>query len=151
MKINKRQLCITVGQKLRGLREEFNLTVPEMSERLRLKANTYRKNESGVAFPSPNTLHHLVKEFAISLDWFFFNHGPQYFKQKDREEELEGKIKELQSQLEEAENTTAAGSGLPSEVKELVDHMAKTPLLHYEILAQYHRFKMNHKGETTNL
>ncbi len=141
MKIKKRELCAAAARKLRELRRELKLSSPEMAHRLRLTQNSYRKNELGIVFPNPNTLHLLIKEFGISLDWFFFNHGPQYFKGKSRELELEKKIKELQAELVETKKASASGMGLPAEVKELVGCMAADLLLNHEILAQFQRYK----------
>ncbi|MCP5051208.1 MAG: helix-turn-helix transcriptional regulator [bacterium] len=160
MKINRHELSLNAGEKLRKLRKEFHLTSPEMADRLRLKSNNYRKNENGVAFPNPKTLYLLTTEFNVSLDWFFFDRGPKFLSEKNREQELEKKIAELEKELELArqgntrlEKEAEAKSQLEQEVKEMLDYMEQVPVFYHETLAHFHRFKMQNRqaAEPINL
>ncbi len=83
---------------------------------------------------------------------------------QEKAAEMQEKAAEMQQELEQAgqkltetENlleqkktaeAIAAETALSPEVKELVDSMGQVPLLHYEILAYYHRFKMENKEIT---
>jgi hypothetical protein len=47
-------------------------------------------------------------------------------------------------EITSVKNVEPAPPPLPEDLKELVDHMEKMPLLRHEILAHFHRFKEEH-------
>jgi transcriptional regulator with XRE-family HTH domain len=143
------------------LRRQLGYSRPEMAERFGITSNALGKNEHGESFPNTQTLHRLASDFDISMDWLFFNKAPMYHKEKKPMEELEQEMGELQKELEVArqqiavnakekpleseEMGTAAVLQLAPDIRELVEQMGKIPLLHHEILAYFHRFKMENK------
>jgi transcriptional regulator with XRE-family HTH domain len=72
--------------------------------------------------------------------------------QEDLEERLKNQLaKEIRESLEprlreelKAKQAAAAGIEVRSEVKELLSHMSRVPLLYYEVLVHLHRFKLEH-------
>ncbi|MGD2090445.1 MAG: helix-turn-helix transcriptional regulator [Candidatus Aminicenantes bacterium] len=157
MKINKREFSQEVGRQLKMLRRQLGYSRTEMAEQFGISNNALGKNENGESFPNVQTLHRLASQFDISMDWFLFNKGSMYYKEKKTTEELEKEVARLQKELEQArmidketkqeiiEGVPDAEPQLAPDVRELVEHMAKIPLLHYEILAYFHRFKMENK------
>jgi predicted nucleic acid-binding Zn-ribbon protein len=72
--------------------------------------------------------------------------------QKELEQTRQQKM-ETQKELEQIRqqqmaDKAAAQPELDTEVKELVEQMGRIPLLHYEILAYFHRFQMENKPLT---
>lgn len=63
------------------------------------------------------------------MDWLLLGEGPMYLKEK--EEISEPAPKTLQTMRED--------------VGELIKHMERIPLLHYEVLALFHRFREDRK------
>ncbi|MCP5053137.1 MAG: hypothetical protein GY940_38575, partial [bacterium] len=104
----------------------------------------YYRNESGAAIPGARTLWLLCKEYDVSMDWFLFNKGPMSFKQKEPgTTEPETKP---QKEPEVIIKTITVPMELPGDVEELFDHMKNIPLLHYEILTHFHKFKVENEG-----
>jgi hypothetical protein len=90
----------------------------------------------------------MAEEFDISLDWFLLNRGPQHFlKERERVKALEQALQKAEEELKaleekgkQLETTDAAGIQNRPEIKELLEHMEREPLLYHEILAHLHRF-----------
>ncbi len=174
MKKKDKRLCLDIGERLRMLREEWQLKKHQMAHRLGISPNNYIKYESGQIFPNPTSQHQLLTKYHISMDWFIFGIGPRYSIHKKVEEELLKQIADLKKESEDRleENTElkkeleaseeqkddlenelkrekAAMAALPEmseDVKELVKQMNRIPLLRYEILAQFQRFLREEKG-----
>jgi hypothetical protein len=77
--------------------------------------------------------------------------GPMYYKEKEeipeekpveKEEEIQKEIEEVRVPAVEKEST---GETWPEEIRELLDHMECIPLLRYELLAYFYKFKEEHK------
>ncbi|MCP5054329.1 MAG: helix-turn-helix transcriptional regulator [bacterium] len=139
MRGRSKEMLRDVGLKLRNLRRELDFTKKEMAKRCGVDTSTYYRNESGSAFPSARTLRLLCHEYDISMDWLLFNKGPMRFKQKEPgtkpRKEPEVVVKTITVPME-----------LPGDVEELFDHMKGIPLLHYEILTHFHKFKVENEG-----
>lgn len=122
------------GAKLKKIRNENHLTMNDMAAKLNLNRGTYSRNENGLTIPSYFTLYRLGNDFEISLDWFVLDKAPMYFGE------------------EEEETMSPLPLPLPhaADINELLDHMEKIPLLRYEILAQFHRFKEEHPSLVQN-
>ena len=54
---------------------------------------------------------------------------------------LEKEIKTLKAQLKKNETDLTLTAKMTPEMKEMVETMQETPLLNFELLAQYNRFK----------
>jgi hypothetical protein len=80
-----------------------------------------------------------------------------YYKEKGREAELEKALEELEKELEmerekkgkkgKALEEIAAGTEIETkaEVEELLAHMERIPLLYYEVLVHFQRFKIENR------
>jgi len=137
-----------------------------MASRLGISRGAYNKNERGINFPCIDTQRRLSEDFDISMDWLLFNKGAMFYKEKDvreRERELEQAVEELKRQLEEerkkheaeykrleaeckrhekAAQDKAAGLEIKPEVRELLDTMERVPMLFYEIMLHFQKFKV---------
>ncbi|NIM15965.1 MAG: helix-turn-helix domain-containing protein [Candidatus Aminicenantes bacterium] len=148
-----RSLIQGAGLRLKKVRELLNFPRKEMARRLDVKNVTYYKNENGETFPGLQTLSRLSNEFDISMDWFLFNKGPVYYKEKGSEAELEKAQEELEMEREKkgkkgkAVEETAAGTEIEMkpEVKALLAHMERIPLLYHEVLVHFQRFKIENR------
>ncbi len=103
MMLDEKSLPRKGSMKLKQLREIFNITSKEMARRLGVTRTTYWKNEGGGAFPAFRSLKVLMDDFDISMDWFIFDKGPMYFKEKVKAEEIVTLRKNLE--LEKQKNT----------------------------------------------
>ena len=93
-------------------------------------------------------------EDQVSLDWLIFSKGPMYFNEKERAAEIEVLKKQLSLKTESEKavppdsekEKKVAWPDLKPGIKELVEHMEAIPLLYYEILGQFQRFKIDNKA-----
>ena len=116
---NERKTIGGTGQRLRLIRKQFQLTREEMSARLGIKIKSYYKNENNETLPSFKSLHRLQKDFDVSMDWFIFNKGPMFLKEKQAEintEKVETKVENISPELQG-----------------LMDEMEQDPRLRHEI------------------
>jgi transcriptional regulator with XRE-family HTH domain len=122
-----------IGDRLKQLREHLKYSREEMSSHFSLTKSGYDRNERGETFPSGNMLIRLAKNFGVSMDWLLFDRGPMYYKEKEQEAETpeEQKARETLQALQDA---------IP-EVKELLDYMGRDPLLRYEVLIHFYKYK----------
>lgn len=60
-----------LGENLRKLRKEKNLTQKQLAEYLGVTARTIGYYENGQRFPSPETINRIADFFNVSLDWLF--------------------------------------------------------------------------------
>jgi transcriptional regulator with XRE-family HTH domain len=109
------------------VREQLNYSIQDMARRLGLSHSGYFKNESGITFPKLNTLARLHEEYDISMDWLIFNQEPMH--NKDRQPE-QGEEKE-----------TLDRGDVSSDVRELLEYMDQDPLLRYEVLVYFYKYK----------
>ncbi|MCP5054447.1 MAG: helix-turn-helix transcriptional regulator [bacterium] len=163
-----------VGSRLKLLRKQLGYDQDQMGSRLGVTRSGYFKNENGRAFPGIDTMHRLKTDLDISMDWLIFGRGPMHYTEVQRMQEAETRAGSLQKELEQAREKISAseqelkqarekisarendisrltGMGdavLTPEVKEMLDQMANIPLLYYETMAHYHRFKLDHKTLT---
>jgi transcriptional regulator with XRE-family HTH domain len=61
---------MNVGEKLRQLRQEKNLTQPELAEALGIEQSYLSKLETGKSLPSGDVLNRILAVFGLSLDQF---------------------------------------------------------------------------------
>jgi transcriptional regulator with XRE-family HTH domain len=132
--MSRSEFAKATGAKLEKIRKARNITITNMANALAIDRVTYVKNENGVTIPNFLTLYKLADDFDISLDWFVLDEEPMHRSEKITESKVENDAESLQS------------LSYTSDIKELMDHMDKIPLLRYEILAQFHRFKEDHQA-----
>lgn len=162
MEMNKDKLLRQIAAKLKNLREQWGYDRKEMAAYFGISRVGYSKNENGQSFPGIKTQFRLSQDHDISIDWFMFDKGPMHFKEKEKINVLEKKTAELeenihQLQLEkenleqrnkELEKNLAeknAALEITPEIKELVEHMKKIPLLYHDVLAGFQKFKWDNK------
>lgn len=133
----KRISRVRTGLRLQKIREHLNYSRQEMADFMGIKLPTYYKNENSETFPRLESLILLFEKHDISMDWFMFGKGPMLFqKERNRVRDLEQKLETLREKVERKATP---------EVKELVEHMDRIPLLRHEVLGFFHRFKMDNR------
>ena len=141
-----RSLVQEAGVKLRKLREQLNYSLKEMAVHLGVTRAAYWKNENGESFPGYQSLRRLSEVHDISMDWFIFNKGPMYGQEKGRDEELEELKKELALEREKnAGMERKREMELKPELKELVAHMDRIPVLYHDVLLRFQKFILENK------
>ncbi len=132
--MDKRSVLRETGSKLRTFRETLKLKVSEMADGIGNERTGYIRYEQGKTPAKLMTLYKLAEKYDLSLDWLIRNKGPMYYKEKE---------------MKEAKPITTLDS-LPNDIKELLDHMEKVPLLRYEVLAFFLKFKDKNKEMVAN-
>lgn len=142
----------TIGYRLKELRQLLNFTQEKMAVYFGLKRTSYSKYEVGEISPNYLVLEKLGNDFDVSLDWLICGKGPMFFKEKMAEEtantQPEEGIKQVENevpQIPQSPRQEQEEKPFSREHRELVEHMEKIPLLHYEVMGFYHRFKIDNK------
>lgn len=60
---------VPIAQRVKTLREEYNLTQRELAERLRVAHNTVSQYENGTVYPSLGLVVELARIFDVSTDY----------------------------------------------------------------------------------
>lgn len=170
MGIHTKTLLQQSALKMRKLREQLNYTRKEMASYVGISPGAYWKNEAGETFPGLGTLSRMSKDHDLSMDWFIFDRGPMYYKEKEKAEELAKALEEKQVELAKEKEErrqerekhraeleqvgpkverrpagNAAGLEIKPGLRDLFEHMERIPLLYHEIMAQFQRFKKDNR------
>jgi len=138
MRTDNRKTAQEVGARLKELRGCLNYSRNEIANRLGITANAFGKNENGNTLPGIPTLRRLSGDLNVSMDWLFFNRGPMVYHEKLSEEEAFSEEEKKAPRIEEV---------MP-DVRELLDHMDKDPLLRHKVLLDFYKYKKeNEKPE----
>jgi transcriptional regulator with XRE-family HTH domain len=142
--MDKKKLLKEIGYKLNKIRDSLHLNTTEMAACLESERTSYIRYEQGQTPPKITTLFSLGESYGISLDWLIRNKGPMYFKETENEVEA---IKEPEKEIDitNAPPAQPTVDSLPDDIRELLDHMEKIPLLRYEVLAFFLKFKDKNK------
>jgi transcriptional regulator with XRE-family HTH domain len=142
----------TIGYRLKELRKSISYTQEKMATHFGLKRTSYSKYEIGETAPNYLVLEKLGNDFDTSLDWLICGKGPMIFKEKTAGETANTQPEAGINQVENdvlpipcSPRQEQEGKSLSREHRELVEHMEKIPLLHYEVMGFYHRFKIDNK------
>lgn len=138
--MNMKDLTKEVAYKMRKFRQSLKLSNSQMAAKLGVERSTYHRNEEGRTLPGISTLLKLGNYYDISLDWLLRNKGPMYCKEKIVEKEKEVKIEEPKP-----DPFAKVLETLGDEAKELLEYMERIPLLRYEVLVLFHKFKEERK------
>ncbi len=133
-----KSLKSTVSRRLIELRQSLNYSTRKMGEYFKVSATTYHRYEQGKMLPGFRSLYSAAEKLGISLDWLVCSKGPVYYKEieeKDQVEEMEKK---------EPPQDFLPGSS-QEEIKDLLEHMNRIPLLRHEVLVYFYKFKAEHK------
>ncbi len=129
--MDRKTLLVDVGDKLRKARKPLKYSENEMADRLDAYRTSYHRYERGETSPQLTALYELARTFDISLDWLIADKGPMYYKEKQ--------VKEKPGP---AADTPQA---VREDINELLEHMEQIPLLRYEVLVMFHKFKEDRK------
>jgi len=122
--INRKKVLQDIALRLKKIRETLGFSPVDMTKRIGTYRTNYYKYESAASFPHFAVLARLGNNLGVSLDWLILDKGPMFYKEKDYD------------------NTLAA---LPPEIQEVVTEMEQVPVLKYEILLNFHKYKENRK------
>ncbi len=126
--MNRKPILHDIALRLKKIRDTLGFSPVDMSNHLGTYRSNYYKYENAKSFPHFMVLSKLGNNLGVSLDWLILDKGPMFYKEKDYN------------------NTLAA---LPTDIQELVEQMEQVPLLKYEILLSFHKFKESHKVTAT--
>lgn len=132
--MNREDFAKAISAKLEKVRKTNHTSITEMASALNIDRGSYVRNVNGRTIPNLYTLYKLANRFDISMDWLVLDKEPMYLKEKIPETKVEDNTPSLQALY------------FPGDIKELLGHMDKIPLLRYEILAQLHRFREEHQA-----
>lgn len=136
--MTRKQRLKEIGSRLTQLREQLNYSRDKMAALCEVTESGLAKNERGDHLPQLDTLENLVKKFDASMDWLLFNKGPLFFKEKTHEEKPP--VQQKQPEKQPGEKFLGLEHVMP-DVNELLDYMAKDPLLKYEVLVFFYKYK----------
>jgi transcriptional regulator with XRE-family HTH domain len=133
--MDRKTLLRNIGEKLRNIRDSLKLERFQMADRIDAYRTSYYRYEIGETSPQLTSLYRLGHTDNISMDWLILNRGPMHY--KDKEISLQA--------TPEPPKETVPPIALERDVKELLVHMEKSPLLRHEILLMFYKFKEEHK------
>ncbi len=119
-----------IALKLKQIREVHHLSKAGMAAKLGIHLESYCRNENSIRTPHVSTLYNVGNDLNISLDWLVMDKGEMYYKEK---------VKERKTETDIAENRS-----LSTDMKELLGHMEKIPLLRFEMMSHFYKFKEEH-------
>ncbi len=132
------------GYKLRKLREFLKYSTAKMAGYFGTVQVNYGRYEKGKIFPGFLAMRSFANSTGISLDWLICDREPMYYKEKkegiETADEEETKLKEEVRQELIREMMVPEG-----EIKDLMEHMERIPLLRHEVLVHFYKFKEQHK------
>ncbi len=129
--MERNELVNEIADKLKKIRASLNYSRVRMARAIRAGQTTYNRNESGDTSPNLMNLYEIATTFGVSLDWLICNRGKMNYQEKEKVQAEPGPG-EVNEELRE-------------DIKEMLDHMEKIPLLRYKILEQFHTFKEERK------
>jgi transcriptional regulator with XRE-family HTH domain len=137
--MDQKTLMKEIGNKLKEIREPSGYNHREMGERLGIDKTSYYRYENGETPPKLMTLYKLGSEFDISLDWLIRGIDPMHCKEREVKKEAEPPLPPPPPP------PPAPVEILPDDVKELVEHMDRIPVLRYKILLYFLHLKEKYK------
>jgi transcriptional regulator with XRE-family HTH domain len=144
--MNRKDLLKDIGYRLKKVREALNNSGPQMASEFGVMRSSYLRNESGKTCPGIMSMRILGNRFNISLDWLICEKGPMYYREKEQKHaEKVGESQEAAKAALEVKPAPETLDSLPEDIRELLDHMKRIPLLRYETLASFHKFKQEYK------
>lgn len=129
--MSRRKLLEAIGSRLKKVRFTLGYSQEKMAPHLGVQRTGYAKNEKGETLPGLYALTVLANNFKISLDWLLCNKGPMYYKEKGAEQGFGMEV-------------------IKEDVQELLQYMDRIPLLRYEVLSFFQRFKVENKELITS-
>ncbi len=130
------QLRNAVAERLVQLRETLGFGRNRMASELGIQRASYVKKERGGLLPTPEQMHYLATRHKVNLDWLLVGRGSKLYTEP-------AELKESPVQQEEPGHSAhlLEGTIMSDEYRHLLEEMERLPLLRYELLAYFHRFK----------
>ncbi len=125
------QLKKDVGMRLRKVRKALGYTQNKMVSYFEIGRANYSRIEKGEIFPGAGILNTMRMKFDVSLDWLVTNKGDMF-------------IRDLESNANEKPEFVNLGD-YPEEMKELLVHMDKVPMVKHAILGFFIEYKTKNK------
>lgn len=85
---------MTIGERVKELRKQVNLTQQAFADRLNLKRNTVGSYEVNVVEPSDRTISDICREFNVNETWLRTGEG-EMFNQVTRSEKITSFLTEI--------------------------------------------------------
>ncbi|MCP5051445.1 MAG: helix-turn-helix transcriptional regulator [bacterium] len=128
--MNYKERTQEIALRVRKVRRTHGYSGKNLAGHLNLSRSSYYRLEGAKSRPSLTTLINLAHTLNISLDWLILNRGEMYY---------EGKT----TPAVETKSTTDTLDlkELSDDIKELLEHIREIPLLRYEVLTTFYRFK----------
>jgi len=117
------------SKRLKELRQSLHYSTKEMGDCFNTTQVSYRRYEQEKMVPGFHSLYFFTEKLGVSLDWLVCGKGSVYYQDKEKKESLQNLL---------------PGSS-PEEIKDLLEHMNRIPLLRHEVLACFYKFKEDHK------
>jgi transcriptional regulator with XRE-family HTH domain len=131
-----KSLKSAVSTRLIELRQSLHYSTRKMGEYFNVSETTYHRYEQGKMLPGFPGLYSAAEKLGISLDWLVCSKGSVYYKDIEKKDQVEVKKETLQDFLPGASQ---------EEIKDLLEHMNRIPLLRHEVLVYFYKFKAEHK------
>lgn len=88
---HKEVICLTIGERIKSIREKLGITQEEFSQRLGTTRNTITNYEANRRMPMDATIKSICREFHVSEVWLRTGEG-EMFTAVSRSEEIAGWI-----------------------------------------------------------
>lgn len=92
---------MTIGERVKELRKQINLTQQAFADRLNLKRNTVGSYEVNVVEPSDRTISDICREFNVNETWLRTGEG-EMFNQITQSEKLAAFLAEITANEEDS-------------------------------------------------
>lgn len=135
---------VEIGYKIRKVREALKLKNSELADGIGHHRSSFCRYELGKTAIRIMTLYKLGAKYNVSLDWLIRDKGEMFYTEKAVSEPEKEKIETP------APPPQPAVDPIPPDIRELADHMERIPLLRYEILTYFHKFKDKNKEMVAN-
>lgn len=124
----KEMLKKEIGVRMRQVRKALGFTQEKIVAHFNIGRANYSRIEKGEVFPNPSMLNTLRTEFNVSLDWLITNTGSMFFP-----EPVNNKSDTIDLETYSAE------------VRELLQHMQRLPMVKHAVLGFFLEYKIEHK------
>jgi transcriptional regulator with XRE-family HTH domain len=125
----KDRLRESIGRRFEQVRRMKGFSQARLSQLLNVSKTTLFRIEKGLHYPSAITMHQLVSQFGISLDWLMHGYGDMF---------------------REAGNATGHRDMYQKEAAEMLELMRQVPLIRHEIMAFYQQLRFDKKDVISN-
>ncbi len=117
--MDKKNLMIEIGYKIRKVREVLKLTNSQLADHIGHARSSFCRYEQGKTPPRLTTLYRLGEKYNVSLDWLIRDKGEMFYKKK---EVSEPKKETIETPGPPPRPTL---DSLPGDIRELLEHMER--------------------------